>query len=96
MRRSTRYSARPRGSAPGSAREQLADSLGQRNPLALREPAPASDGAALLFERLSVDRLSRIHADVAKLLPITYGVVMLLIIIGLSTMYLDIVNPVTS
>ncbi len=34
------------------------------------------------------------HADVAKLMPITYGVVMVLAFIGLSTMYLDIVAPV--
>jgi membrane-associated protease RseP (regulator of RpoE activity) len=36
----------------------------------------------------------RYQADVAKLLPLTYGVVMVLAFIGLSTIYLDIVSPV--
>jgi len=34
------------------------------------------------------------HADVAKLLPLTYAVVGVLIMIGVSSMYLDIVAPV--
>lgn len=35
------------------------------------------------------------HADVSKLMPLTYGVIALLAFIGLSSIYLDIVNPVS-
>ena len=36
------------------------------------------------------------NADVAKMLPVTYAVVMVFAFIGLSTMYLDIVAPIGS
>lgn len=35
------------------------------------------------------------RADMAKLLPLTYAVVLLFVFIGLSSLYLDIVDPVT-
>ena len=34
------------------------------------------------------------RADVSKLMPITYVVVFLMIGLGVSSMYLDVVNPV--
>ena len=34
------------------------------------------------------------HADVAKLLPLTYAVVLVLVFVGISSLYLDIVNPI--
>ena len=34
------------------------------------------------------------HADVAKLLPLTYAVVLVLLLVGVSSIYLDIVNPI--
>jgi membrane-associated protease RseP (regulator of RpoE activity) len=34
------------------------------------------------------------HVDVAKLLPLTYAVVFVLVFVGLSTMFLDIADPV--
>jgi len=34
------------------------------------------------------------HVDVAKLLPITYAVVLLLVFLGISTLYLDISDPI--
>jgi membrane-associated protease RseP (regulator of RpoE activity) len=34
------------------------------------------------------------HADVAKLMPLTYAVVLVLIFVGVSSLYLDIVNPI--
>jgi membrane-associated protease RseP (regulator of RpoE activity) len=34
------------------------------------------------------------HADVAKLLPLTYAVVLVLVFVGVSSLYLDIVNPI--
>jgi membrane-associated protease RseP (regulator of RpoE activity) len=36
----------------------------------------------------------RYHADVAKLLPLTYAVVLVLVFVGISSLYLDIVNPI--
>jgi len=36
----------------------------------------------------------RYHADVAKLMPLTYAVVFLLVSVGLVALYLDIFNPV--
>jgi membrane-associated protease RseP (regulator of RpoE activity) len=36
----------------------------------------------------------RYQADVAKLLPLTYGVFVLLILIGVSALYVDLVDPV--
>lgn len=34
------------------------------------------------------------HVDVAKLLPVTYAVVLVLVFIGVSTIYLDIADPI--
>jgi membrane-associated protease RseP (regulator of RpoE activity) len=34
------------------------------------------------------------HVDVAKLLPITYAVVLVLVFLGISTIYLDIADPI--
>ncbi|MGH9067250.1 MAG: M50 family metallopeptidase, partial [Acidimicrobiales bacterium] len=47
-----------------------------------------------LYERLRSRRGRRHHADVAKLLPAVYAVFFLLIVIGVSTLYLDIVHPI--
>ncbi len=47
-----------------------------------------------VYERIRSRRGRRYHADVAKLLPITYGVVLLLIFVGVASLYLDIANPV--
>lgn len=42
---------------------------------------------------LASRRRERYHADVAKLLPLTYVVVFLLVSVGLVALYLDIANP---
>jgi membrane-associated protease RseP (regulator of RpoE activity) len=34
------------------------------------------------------------HVDVTKLLPITYAVVLVLVFLGISTVYLDIADPI--
>jgi hypothetical protein len=39
-------------------------------------------------------RGQRYHVDMAKLLPLTYAVVMGLIVLGIAALYLDIVNPI--
>ena len=35
----------------------------------------------------------RYHADFTKLLPLTYAVFLLIVVLGVTTMYLDIVDP---
>jgi membrane-associated protease RseP (regulator of RpoE activity) len=60
-------------------------------------PLPPLDGghaAVAIYERLRSRRGRRYHADVAKLLPVTYAVVMGLVLLGVTSLYLDIVNPV--
>jgi membrane-associated protease RseP (regulator of RpoE activity) len=37
----------------------------------------------------------RYHVDMAKLLPVVYAVFVLLVLLGVTTIYLDLVNPVT-
>lgn len=60
-------------------------------------PLPPLDGghaAVAIYERVRSRRGLRYHADVAKLLPVTYAVVMGLVLLGVTSLYLDIVNPV--
>jgi membrane-associated protease RseP (regulator of RpoE activity) len=61
-------------------------------------PLPPLDGghaAVAIYERIRSRAGRRYQADVAKLLPLTYAVVMALVILGVTTMYLDIVNPIS-
>jgi len=37
----------------------------------------------------------RYHVDMAKLLPVVYAVFVMLVLLGVTTIYLDLVNPVT-
>ena len=37
----------------------------------------------------------RYHVDMAKMLPVVYAVFVLLVLLGVTTIYLDLVNPVT-
>ncbi len=60
-------------------------------------PLPPLDGghaAVAIYERVRSRGGSRYHADVAKLLPLTYAVVMGLVLLGVTSLYLDIVNPI--
>lgn len=59
-------------------------------------PLPPLDGghaALAIYERARSRGGRRYHADFAKLLPLTYAVFLVLVVIGISTMYLDIVAP---
>ena len=59
-------------------------------------PLPPLDGghaALAIYERVRSRKGQRYHADFAKLLPLTYAVFLVLVVIGVSTMYLDIVAP---
>ena len=50
--------------------------------------------AVALYEGMRGVRKERYHADVSKLLPLTYAVVFLLIIVGLAAVYLDLRDPI--
>ncbi len=47
-----------------------------------------------IYERLRSRAGTRYHADVAKLLPLTYVVLFVLLSVGLAALYLDIRDPV--
>jgi membrane-associated protease RseP (regulator of RpoE activity) len=60
-------------------------------------PLPPLDGghaAVAVYERVRSRGGRRYHVDMAKLLPLTYAVVMGLVVLGMAALYLDIVNPV--
>jgi membrane-associated protease RseP (regulator of RpoE activity) len=60
-------------------------------------PLPPLDGghaAFAIYERVRSRAGKRYHADMTKLLPLTYAVVMGLVLLGVTSIYLDIVNPI--
>jgi membrane-associated protease RseP (regulator of RpoE activity) len=60
-------------------------------------PLPPLDGghaAVAVYERVRSRGGRRYHVDMATLLPLTYAVVMGLVVLGMAALYLDIVNPV--
>jgi membrane-associated protease RseP (regulator of RpoE activity) len=52
--------------------------------------------AIATYERLRSRRGRRYHADVAKAMPVYYAVFMLLVFVGVTSLYLDIVRPITN
>ena len=59
-------------------------------------PLPPLDGghaALAIYERIRSRPGRRYHADFTKLLPLTYAVFLLIVVLGVTTMYLDIVDP---
>ena len=56
-------------------------------------PLDGGHVAIAVYERIRSRRGRRYFADVAKLMPLTYAVVMMLILLGVTTLYLDIVDP---
>jgi membrane-associated protease RseP (regulator of RpoE activity) len=62
-------------------------------------PLPPFDGghvALATYERFrEVGRTGRYHADMARVLPIAYGVVVFIVTIGVMAIYADIANPVS-
>jgi membrane-associated protease RseP (regulator of RpoE activity) len=59
-------------------------------------PLPPLDGghaALAIYERIRSRQGRRYHADFTKLLPLTYAVFLLIVVLGVTTMYLDIVDP---
>jgi len=60
-------------------------------------PLPPLDGghaAVAIYERVRSRKNRRYFADAARLLPVTYAVLMVLITVGVTAFYLDLVNPV--
>jgi membrane-associated protease RseP (regulator of RpoE activity) len=60
-------------------------------------PLPPLDGghaAVAIYERIRSRRGRRYQVDMAKLLPLTYVVVLGLTLLGVTALYLDVVNPI--
>jgi membrane-associated protease RseP (regulator of RpoE activity) len=56
-------------------------------------PLDGGHVAIATYERLRSRRGRRYQADVAKLLPLTYAVVLVLIMLAVTSLWLDIVRP---
>ena len=59
-------------------------------------PLDGGHVAIATYERIRSRRGKPYHADVAKLLPLTYGVVILLVAIGVTSLWLDIARPLAN
>ena len=62
-------------------------------------PLPPLDGghvAIATYERIRSRRGRRYHADVSKAMPIYYMVFLVLVFLGVSSLYLDIVRPIAN
>jgi membrane-associated protease RseP (regulator of RpoE activity) len=57
-------------------------------------PFDGGHASVAIYERIRSRGGERYHADVSKLLPVAYAVVMGLVVLGVTSLYLDIVNPV--
>lgn len=57
-------------------------------------PLDGGHAAVATYERIRSIGGRRHMADVSRLLPLTYAVVMFLVLIGVSSIYLDIVDPI--
>ena len=58
-------------------------------------PLDGGHVAIATYERLRSRNGRRYHADVAKMLPVAYAVVAILVVVGITALYLDIVDPLT-
>jgi len=56
-------------------------------------PLDGGHMAIASYERLRSRRGQRYHADVSKMMPVAFAVVMTLVLIGVSALYLDITDP---
>jgi membrane-associated protease RseP (regulator of RpoE activity) len=61
-------------------------------------PLDGGHVAIAVYEKIQERRLNRrrYFTDVAKLMPLTYGVVVVLGVLFVSSVYLDIANPLVS
>lgn len=58
-------------------------------------PLDGGHVAVATYERARSRKGRRYHADVEKLLPLTYAVLLVLVVVGLAAIYLDIADPIT-
>jgi membrane-associated protease RseP (regulator of RpoE activity) len=58
-------------------------------------PLDGGHVAIATYERLRSRNGKRYHADVAKMLPVAYAVVAILVVVGVTALYLDIVDPLS-
>jgi membrane-associated protease RseP (regulator of RpoE activity) len=58
-------------------------------------PLDGGHVAIATYERLRSRKGRRYHADVAKMLPVAYAVVAILVVVGVTALYLDIVDPLS-
>jgi membrane-associated protease RseP (regulator of RpoE activity) len=56
-------------------------------------PLDGGHVAIATYERIRSRAGRPYHADVSKLMPLTYAVVLLLVLVGVTSLYLDITNP---
>ena len=56
-------------------------------------PLDGGHVAIATYERIRSRPGRQYHADVSKLMPLTYAVVLLLVLVGVTSLYLDITNP---
>jgi membrane-associated protease RseP (regulator of RpoE activity) len=59
-------------------------------------PLDGGHVAIAVYEKIRSRKGRRYFADVAKLMPITYGVFLVLMFLGLTSLYLDIVRPLNN
>ena len=52
--------------------------------------------AIATYERLRSRKGRRYHADVSKMMPVTAVVVVVMLVLGVTSLYLDIVQPVAN
>lgn len=57
-------------------------------------PLDGGHAAVAIYERIRSRKGHRHMADVSRLLPLTYAVFLFLVIVGASSIYLDIVDPI--
>jgi membrane-associated protease RseP (regulator of RpoE activity) len=57
-------------------------------------PLDGGHVAIATYERIRSRNGVRYHADVAKMLPVAYAVVAILVLVGITALYLDIVDPI--
>jgi membrane-associated protease RseP (regulator of RpoE activity) len=68
-------------------------SIGMLNMIPLL-PLDGGHAAVAIYERIRSRKGRRHMADVSRLLPLTYAVFLFLVVIGMSSIYLDIVDPI--
>jgi membrane-associated protease RseP (regulator of RpoE activity) len=57
-------------------------------------PLDGGHAAVAIYERIRSRKGRRHMADVSRLLPLTYAVFLFLVLVGMSSIYLDIVDPI--